>query len=317
MTRPLCLLPMAVLLLNSQHLTHFTGVLADTTYAYAVDVYTAISQSNFQCMYNNGYSVAFVRVYTPYGGGSPDSNGASNIVNALAASLGVEVFVQPSPQSVKSGAQQYNETYAYLANSSIVANQMWLLVTQPMIWSLDPDANNRFINSFIARAQQNGTTVGIYTNWYDWYLITNQYLGVSSSSVMLWYWHTLGIGSGAETTQDFGDYRQLGNWATATVKQFGIGETLCSSTVNRDVYVASSSASAKKALVERADLNKRLALRKLGTPRAGHALLAKGASDEGGVLTVGVHQFTQKEGAAVNASDVHRFDVPQWARPPN
>jgi hypothetical protein len=290
------------------------SVSADTSWSYAVDVYTAISEANFECIKNNGYSVAFIRIYTPDSGGSPDTNAVNNTLNALQAGLGVEVFVQPAPQSVKTGAKQYNDSMNNLRASNIISSQVWLLVTQPMIWSLDPSANVKFINSFMDQARANGSTVGIYTNWYDWYLITNQYMSVQTNGgVMLWYWHTLGIGSAAETDQDFTDYRQLGDWATPTVKQFGIAEAVCSSPVNRDVYVTpSSSASLTKA----SEHNMKLAKQMIAAKATGRSIgFGANPVGEGQMMIVGGHVVgSLSTGKIHKAEGSEPVEVFQWSK---
>jgi len=223
-------------------------------------VWTAVDQTTFQCMYNNSKSVAFVRIYTPDSGGKNDSNGVNNVVNALAANLGVEVFVQPAPQSSKTGAQQFDEAYNYMDDNQITFGTIWLIVTQPNTWSTTPSDNTAFISSFLDEARSYNKGVGIYTSWYDWYLITNYWDGVEANGpVHLWYWNVLGLGSNDETVAGFSDFRSFGSWDDQpAVKQYGIIETVCGVTVNVDVFKTPQNSSSSWAADSLKERNKKL-----------------------------------------------------------
>jgi len=111
-----------------------------STWSYGVDVWTAVDQSTFQCVYNSGYSIAFIRIYTPDSGGKNDTNAVNNVVNALNVSLGVEVFVQTPPLSRKSGAMRFDESYGYMDDNWISFGTIWLLVSG-LGWDRDGGGN--------------------------------------------------------------------------------------------------------------------------------------------------------------------------------
>jgi len=46
-----------------------------------------------------------------------------------------------------------------------------------------------------------------------------------------------GGGVSGETAADFNDFRSFGGWSQPSLKQFGQVESVCSITVNRDVYI--------------------------------------------------------------------------------
>jgi len=236
----------------------FKGALAVTkTYGLSLDVNSQqlLSTDTFSCMKNASYAVVFVQMYGPENGGAVVSHAKDNIFNALnvkPTKLGVEVYVQPNVSfaTAKSPEQQFDESRKYMDDNVITFGTVWLVVTQPTSWSKNAQTNIDFINRFLARARAAKHYVGIYTNWYDWYLITNQYKGVQTNgTVLLWYWNTLGIGSSAVSSRDFSDFRQFGGWRYPAVKQFGIVEDVCGVTVNRNTYVNGTSAasSSKKA----------------------------------------------------------------------
>ncbi|PIO62254.1 hypothetical protein TELCIR_16198 [Teladorsagia circumcincta] len=77
----------------------------------------------------------------------------------------------------------------------------------------------------------NGVAIGIYSNWYDWKQITNNWTGASGS--LLWYWNVLGAGVLGESGADFSDFHPFATWSSAAVKQFGQQVQVCGVNVNR------------------------------------------------------------------------------------
>uniref|UniRef100_A0A158P9R9 Mannosyltransferase n=1 Tax=Angiostrongylus cantonensis TaxID=6313 RepID=A0A158P9R9_ANGCA len=76
-----------------------------------------------------------------------------------------------------------------------------------------------------------GVSVGIYTNFYDWQQITNNWTGATNCP--LWYWKVLGPGPSGETSSNFYDFHPFSLWTSPIAKQFGQLELVCGSTVNR------------------------------------------------------------------------------------
>lgn len=84
--------------------------------------------------------------------------------------------------------------------------------------------------------QKHHVTVGIFTSWYDWLIITNDFTGINDNGyVELWfefclypycisfcrYWHTLGYQFGNKAARDFEDFREFGDWTGIVLKQYG------------------------------------------------------------------------------------------------
>ncbi|VDO81398.1 unnamed protein product [Heligmosomoides polygyrus] len=220
------------------------------TVAYALDLAVPVTTSTFQCMRQNLYNVAFIRAYSPSGQGQIDAYACANIQNANAAGLGTEVYMTPQPNSAKTGAQQFDEMYSNLRNSNINVRSVWVQVTSPVNWFSTSSSNVNFLNSILSRAGQYGLTVGIYTSVYDWNQITG---GATVSNAMLWYWNVYGSGPSNETPPNFSDFRAFGGWTSPSVKQFGQVESVCGTTVNRDVYLVSSASAAGMAKYEKSE----------------------------------------------------------------
>ncbi|KAI6238546.1 putative lysozyme [Aphelenchoides fujianensis] len=94
-------------------------------------------------------------------------------------------------------------------------------------------SNVNFIQSVISAANNAGVQIAIYTNWYDWDQITASSTSIASSTQL---WNANGYGSRAEGYGDFSDFFSFGNFRSATIKQYGLGESICSTTVNVNTY---------------------------------------------------------------------------------
>ncbi|KAI6196447.1 hypothetical protein M3Y94_01111100 [Aphelenchoides besseyi] len=207
---------------------------AQNAFSYGIDAVASVSQTTFQCLSRQGYSLAFLRIYSPANGGQVDSTGVNNIYAASAAKLLYEVFVTPSPTSSKSGSTQFTEAYNYATSQGLSLNRMWLQVTSPINWYQTQSYNTQFIQSFINTANSYGIQVGVYTSWYDWQQITGSTVAVSPP--YLWYWNANGLGASAESVRDASDFYSFGPFRSPNVKQFGLSETICSTYVNVNLF---------------------------------------------------------------------------------
>ncbi|KAJ1360369.1 hypothetical protein KIN20_019322 [Parelaphostrongylus tenuis] len=205
-------------------------------FLYALDLSTTTSVDSFTCFKINQYEVAFLRAYSPEESGQFDRNVIQNIRNANSANMAIEVYMRPSPYSNKTGAQQFMDLYNSLKDN-FVLRSIWLQITTPVEWNSHIDENRNFIDNIISTAQTYGINVGIYTNFYDWLQITNHWTGASNCP--LWYWSVFGSGPLGETPSNFYDFQSFATWTLPVAKQFGQLESVCGSTVNRDVIISS------------------------------------------------------------------------------
>ena len=219
-----------------------------SAYSFAIDISGYASVSGLKCVYQQGYNAAFVQVYSPSNGGSPNNNGIQTIPSAISAGLGTEIYVTPSIQSGKSGSQQFSEAFNAVKAQGINVRAIWLQVTSSINWLNNVQSNINLIESFVNQAYVSGISVGIFTNYNDWQQITGNY--VDSYQLRLWYYNVYGTGPTGESPANFDDFRPFGQWSQANVKQFAQNENLCGLTVNRNVYPSSGKKAASKSTVK-------------------------------------------------------------------
>uniref|UniRef100_A0A1I7T5V1 GH26 domain-containing protein n=1 Tax=Caenorhabditis tropicalis TaxID=1561998 RepID=A0A1I7T5V1_9PELO len=199
-------------------------VSVDASYAYGVDLSVPATLSQMNCLKTSRYAAVFVRAFTPTGSGAFDTTSINNIRNAYSAGLGIENYMTPQPLSSLQGYQQLDLLYNGLHNNGITVRSVWIQVTSPANWQKPQPPMSI---SSIALSLITG-------NW-----------ATLSSDVLLWYWHVLGGGVTGETPATFDDFRAFGSFKAASVKQFAQVESVCSLTVNRDVYAVGIPAAAK------------------------------------------------------------------------
>uniref|UniRef100_A0A0K0EZ60 Glycoside hydrolase family 25 n=1 Tax=Strongyloides venezuelensis TaxID=75913 RepID=A0A0K0EZ60_STRVS len=213
----------------------------NASYAYATDVMGSFSISQFSCIKSSGYSAIFTQIYSAVNGGLVDTTGSQNVINAYQAGLGTEVYMNPAPQSTKQSYRQFEEAYNQLKSANINVRTIWLKVTNPVLWYQNPTYNINFIQGMITRARNYGVTLGIFTSWYDWYQITASTTTFQQYNLPLWYWDVYGFGPSAEGAANFIDFRSFASWTSASAKEYGLNETLCSAVISKIVYAKSGS----------------------------------------------------------------------------
>lgn len=231
------LLLITVTALNAE-IDHQSNDASKIIYANAVDISTLMTQAAFTCYKSNNVQAAFIRVYMPTG--AVDTNGPTNIQRATSANLGIEIYMQPQASSSRQCGQQLDDALNYLSASSVTVRSIWLQVTQPINWPNSPSANQNFIISCIQRAAQRNIGIGVFTNSYDWGQITSGWASWSqyNPNLKLWYWANNGNGPSGQTVANFNDFANFAGFTTPLVKQYAVGMSLCSTTVNYDVYQA-------------------------------------------------------------------------------
>uniref|UniRef100_A0A0K0FGA9 GH26 domain-containing protein n=1 Tax=Strongyloides venezuelensis TaxID=75913 RepID=A0A0K0FGA9_STRVS len=213
-------------------------VSTNAEYLKATDVAGNFSVSQLSCIRTNGYSAIFTQIYAGFDG--VDKTGSQNVINAHSAGLGTEVYINPYPRGLPSHVQ-FDEAYQLLNSSNIHVRTIWLKVTGRKEWHYTPQDNIDFIYRMMYRAAQYEVTLGIYTNWYDLVRITGNTKAFQHYNVPLWYWDAYGFGSSAESAPNFSDFRPFGSWNSASAKEYGFNDYLCSATISKIVYSQSAS----------------------------------------------------------------------------
>ncbi|VDO23738.1 Uncharacterized protein BM_BM2275 [Brugia malayi] len=226
---------MSKILINSK-----LKVPGNNNYGKAIDITTYVDRSVFRCLFQAGFTIAFIRVYMSNGNGTVDINSASNIYNAASEGMGTEIYVEPQPRGTKSGSEQFMEAYTFLTKKGIAVRTIWIKITSPINWPNNQTANTDFINKFILCAWKHGLLVGIYTNWYDWEQIIAGQITPNQRQIRLWYWNLLGSSLNDATPPTFADFRPFGGFNAPMVKQYAKNTPICGICASLNVYLKRS-----------------------------------------------------------------------------
>ena len=192
---------------------------------FGVDVSDATSTSAFQCMANNGISLAVVRCFRS--SGEPDSNAQQSIENAHSAGIStVDVYMFPCPSCGNCGGQVQTAVGA-LNNNTASYRMFWLDIEGPQYWS-DASSNQNCFQDMVSAASSAGLSLGVYTSASQWNPIMGSgYTG--GSSYPLWYAHYDGA-------KDFSDFQPFGGWSSPTMKQYDGDTTMCGAGVDLNYF---------------------------------------------------------------------------------
>mmetsp|Transcript_5485 Transcript_5485/g.5440 ORF Transcript_5485/g.5440 Transcript_5485/m.5440 type:complete len:211 (+) Transcript_5485:18-650(+) len=186
-----------------------------------VDISDYISSDAFHCMAQNGYSFAVARGYCSFGGVDP--NGVDNIENSIDGGMNVtDVYLFPC---VPCGnpAGQVDALVDYIAGTGY--GMVWLDI-ETYSWSSNLASNQQFILALANELVNQGQSVGVYTNYYNWQSIVGLgWTGVSQYP--LWYAHY-------DDWPSFGDFTPFGGWNEPTIKQFNGDVTVCGVNVDQN-----------------------------------------------------------------------------------
>jgi len=202
-------------------------------YGHALDIEQQVRESDFKCLRDYGFTVAFLRFYTNEDDGSGDKVGIQNIKAARNSGLAFEGYVTPALNNRKSGTKQCHEAITIARENGFLFTRIWVQITSPANWNSDQSLNREFIKDFVVEALVNNVDVGFYTNWYDF----EQILGANAElHGPLWYWHMNGHGSNASTFPTFDDYIPFGKFDQPWVKQYSLQVEICGLKINRNIF---------------------------------------------------------------------------------
>lgn len=92
------------------------------------------------------------------------------------------------------------------------------------------DSNCDYLMQLIGAVQNSGRQVGVYTSIYEWSTVMgSQGACTQAGSVPLWYAHY-------DSWASFGDYSQIGGWASPNMKQYIGDTTICGVGVDESFY---------------------------------------------------------------------------------
>ncbi|CAD5220103.1 unnamed protein product [Bursaphelenchus xylophilus] len=189
-------------------------------------------ENNLQCLAKQNNKIFAFRIYND---GRDDEIGYKNVALAY-QKFQAEFYVVPKIDPTEPAFRQVIAIYNAAKRHGFTFYRIFLKVTDPMRWNKAKQDNVAFINQFIKEAGAWNITVGLFTSWYDYYLITGNSNTIPESP--LWYWNTLGVGLNAETQPNVNDFRTFGLFRRAPfAKMYGLEENVCGVVVNKHVFM--------------------------------------------------------------------------------
>ncbi|RHZ81618.1 hypothetical protein Glove_117g63 [Diversispora epigaea] len=183
---------------------------------FAVDVSALTSVATFKCTKNLDYKLAVLRGYRCLNRGGIGLNFLQNYKNAKKAGYtNIDVHMIPCAlrSNCKTPRQQVNELVQFINTHQIKVQRVWLDVEIYLDnWGLDKKRNRQILKEFHAVWKSTGWKFGIYSNFFQWKLITGNVNWVLDSSLPLLYvMH--------DKTPVLNNYRPFGGWTRGTGKQ--------------------------------------------------------------------------------------------------
>jgi len=173
-----------------------------------------ISQSNWQCMNQNGnYTFAIVEGWQ--GGYGQNTNLASAIAGAWAGGFkAVDVYSFMCPRCSNNGVSAVQSLVNYLSTNSVQYGTIWVDVEQCTgCWYATLSSNCQWILSIVQAYQNLSVNVGLYTSPYEWGATVGSCTDSSLASLPLWY-------ANYDGQPNFNDWSNIGPWTQPYMKQF-------------------------------------------------------------------------------------------------
>jgi len=102
-----------------------------TTAFLGVDVSSSVSQSDWSCLKQNGYTYAIVRAWRSTG--SPDPAAPATVAAANAAGVATDVYFFPD-YAGGNPTSQVQQAHSFLSSNNVKYGTMWIDIEQPPNW---------------------------------------------------------------------------------------------------------------------------------------------------------------------------------------
>jgi len=178
-----------------------------TTAFLGVDVSSSVSESDWNCLKQNGYTYAIVRAWRSTG--SPDPDAAASIKAANEAGVATDVYFFPD-YAEGNPTGQVQQAHSFLTSNSIKYGTMWIDIEQPPDWGNCAE-NYNFLSNLTSEAKSLGMSIGIYVsaNFWSSMLCNSKDFG----NLQLWY-------ADWDNQPNFNNFQSFGGWSSPTMKQY-------------------------------------------------------------------------------------------------
>jgi len=202
--------------------------ISSTQCTLGIDVSSAVSQSDFSCMLNDGYQFAVVRAWKS--SCSVDANAANTIINALNAGFQhVDIYIFPSYSCSMSATAQVNAALDNLSSNGAKFGMAWIDI-ETGGGNSSPDAAMAWLNEALAAVVARGVNPGVYSSTYEWSQVMGSQNGPTQYPI--WYAHY-------DNSASFNDWNNgiaFGGWSSPAIKQYRGDVRVCGAGVDVNFY---------------------------------------------------------------------------------
>ena len=200
-----------------------------------VDISTALTLTNAQCLATNSVSVMISRAW--HSNGTVDTAACGSMNNASSAGIAHrQVYMFPCPTCSASAASQVASMVNYLnANcpsswSSGGVKYIWLDIEGSQYWLGNYSSNKTWYQNLVnACTSTAGVTCGIYASASQWSAIFGSTSYTYGNNLKLWYAHY-------DSVCSMSDFTPFGGWTSPWGKQYEGTHTACNTGVDSDYF---------------------------------------------------------------------------------
>ena len=198
-----------------------------------VDISTALTLSDAQCLYTNAVHTVIARAW--HSSGTVDTAVCGSLKNAQSAGIAHrDVYMFPCPTCSASAASQISSMVSYLnANCGTAWTKwIWLDIEGSQYWTGSYASNKTWYQNLLnACMATTGVTCGIYSSAVQWQAIFGSTSYCYGQAQHMWYAHY-------DSVCSMSDYTTYGCWTTPFAKQYEGTHTACNIGVDSD-YIPS------------------------------------------------------------------------------
>lgn len=191
-----------------------------------VDVSTAVSREELQCLQQQNVSFVIPRCYCSVGAIDPACAATATTAAELGMKVDVYFFPGTSPDVKLAPIEQVRSFVDYVTHNRVAFDTVWVDVEPcTQCWDGSDTTNARTVLEFALLLESFGFQVGIYASDWAWTQVCGSEPGFPNYP--LWYPHY-------DNNQTFDDFEPFAGWTKPVLKQYAPTLDMCGASVDLD-----------------------------------------------------------------------------------